>query len=160
MCTEVIHMRKLILMILLAALCCTSAMAESGRIDDRLFNSAKQTLHCLDTGDYQIASGLLGCADSDALRTLVSGKFTTLGGGMAQTRISVAFFCNQLWYLAVPTAEPASAEVEVLLLNCGRGDGFLEVNHALWGDVEPMLESAEAVIWNEEYVPDVFVIMD
>lgn len=154
-------MKKLLWTMLIAALCFTgvSAMAESGRIDDLLFNNAKQTLYCMDTGDYKTASALLGCMDMAEIQAL-KAQFATLGGGTAQTRISVAFYCNQQWNLAVPTAEPSSAEIEALLLNCGSGMEFASAQHAVWGDVQTMLDGSEAVIWNEEYAPDVFVIMD
>lgn len=152
-------MKKILLMILAVALGMSgAALAESGRIDDQLFNTAKQTLYCLDTGDYQTASALLGCVDMESLESLVAQNFTTLGFGTAQTRISVAFYLNGVWYLAVPTAEPAAPEVEALMLNCGLGGGVLEVSHQLWGNVEMGLDMAEAVIWNEEYIPGVFVI--
>lgn len=153
-------MKKVYMGILAILLCLTTcaASAESGRIDDYLFNAAKQTLYCIDTGDYRTASAILGCTDIDSLKTLVAENFTTLGGGMAQTRISVAFFYNQLWYIAVPTMEPASPEVEALLLNCGYGNEFLEAGHAFWGDIQMALDLSEAVIWNEEYAPGVYMI--
>lgn len=153
-------MRKLIIAMMVALLCCTGALAESGRIDDQLFNSAKQTLHSIDTGNYTTASALLGCADKDTLEALATQQFTTLGAGTAQTRISVAFFHEQAWYIAVPTAEPANAEVEALLLNCGSGNGFVSAERASWGDVQAMLDASGAIIWNEEYAPDVVVIVD
>ena len=150
-------------MIMIAVLLClmgSTAVAESGRIDDNLFNSAKQTLFCIDTGDYRTASALLGCVDIDTLRTFVAQNFTTLGYGTAQTYISVAFSYNGLWYLAVPTQEPAFAEVEALVLSCGNGTHFQAVNFACWGDVQNALDYSEAVIWNEEYSPGVYLIME
>ena len=151
---------KRILMIILAmaVLCGSAALAESGRIDDQLFNTAKQALFYLDTGDYETASTLLGNVDADTLKALVAENFTTLGGGLAQTRISVAFYVSGHWFLAVPTAEPSMPEVEALVLNCGPGDAVLEARYLLWSDVELGLDAAEAVIWNEEYIPGVFVI--
>lgn len=161
--TEVIDMMKKIgLGLLIATLCAMScaALAEPGRIDDRLFDTAKQTLHCLDTGDYQKASALLGCTDADSLAQLVADNFTTLGYGEAQTRISVAFIKNDKWYLAVPTREPSSDDVEALVLNCGSGSCASDVSFALWGSVAGQLDASGAVIWNEEYAADVVVIED
>lgn len=147
---------------LVAILCAVNciALAEPGRIDDKLFDTAKQTLHCLDTGDYQTASALLGCTDSDALKQLVADNFTTLGGGTAQTRISVAFLKNDVWYLAVPTAEPASDTVETLVLDCGSGSCASSVFFAQWCSVSEKLDDCSAVIWNEEYASSVVVIED
>lgn len=160
-CTEVMNMKRICSVMLAFLLCCAGCAAvaeESGRIDDRLFNTAKQALHCLDVGDYQTASAQVGCADIDALKSLVDDQFTMLGFGQAQTRISVAYFREQTWYLAVPVMEPASADVEALLLNCGDGSDVNSVGCALWGDVQSALDSAEAVIWNEEYTSGVVVI--
>lgn len=152
-------MKKILMLTLAMALFFGStAMAESGRIDDALFNIAKQSVFYLDTGDYATASSLLGCADAEALKLMVEENFTTLGGGLAQTHISVAFYISGNWFLAVPTAEPSLPEVEALVLNCGLGDSVLEARFMLWGDVELGLDVAEAVIWNEEYIPGVFVI--
>jgi len=151
-------MKKILMIILALALSCSAAMAESGRIDDRLFSTAKQALHCVDTGDYQTASELLVGVDAQTLQQLAEQNFTTLGSGTAQTRISVAFYISGNWFLAVPTTEPSLPEVEALVLNCGLGDGVLEARYLLWGDVELGLDAAEAVIWNEEYIPGVFVI--
>lgn len=155
-------MKKIGLGLLIATLCAMScaALAEPGRIDDRLFDTAKQTLHCLDMGDYQKASALLGCTDADALAQLVADSFTTLGSGEAQTRISVAFIKNDKWYLAVPTREPSSDDVEALVLNCGSGSCASDVSFALWGSVASQLDDSGAVIWNEEYAADVVVIED
>ncbi len=161
--TEVIYMmKKFCIGLLVAALCaaCVAALAESGRIDDRLFDVAKQALHCLDTGDYQTASALLGCTDSDALQQLVEDNFSTLGGGSAQTRVAVAFVKKDKWYLAVPTAEPSSDDVETLVLNCGSGSCASDVMFAEWSAVSKQLDKSSAVIWNEEYAADVVVIED
>lgn len=151
-------MKKILMILLVIALSGCVAMAESGRIDDQLFFTAKQALYCLDTGDYATASALLGGMDAQALETMVRENFTTLGSGLAQTRISVAFYVSGYWFLAVPTAEPSLPEVEALVLNCGLGDGVLEARQLFWGDVTLGLDAAEAVIWNEEYIPGVFVI--
>ena len=151
-------MKKILMIILAMLLCCSAAMAESGRIDDQLFNTAKQALYYLDTGDYAMAGTLLGGLDAQMLQHMATENFTTLGSGMAQTRISVAFYVSGNWFLAVPTAEPSLPEVEALVLNCGLGDGVLEARQMFWGDVALGLDAAEAVIWNEEYIPGVFVI--
>lgn len=148
-------MKKMLICLLMLAICCGSAVAESGRIDDRLFNVAKQTLFCIDTGDYHTASTLLGCIDTDSLRELIETNLTTVGSGAAQTRISVAFYYNDMWYLAVPTAEPADPMVEALLLVCGDGMDVYQVLTAYWGNVQNAMDTSEAVIWNEEYVPGV-----
>ncbi|MDO4357449.1 MAG: hypothetical protein Q4E13_13185 [Clostridia bacterium] len=155
-------MKKICACMLIAMLCatCAVALAEPGRIDDRLFDVAKQTLHCLDTGDYQTASALLGCTDSDALQQLVEEEFSTLGGGSAQTRIAVAFVKKDKWYLAVPTSEPSSDDVETLVLSCGSGSCASDVSFAQWSSVSKQLDKSSAVIWNEEYAADVIVIED
>lgn len=155
-------MKKIWAMILTAALFlpCLTALAEPGRIDDSLFDTAKQALRCMDTGDFQRASALLGCADEDELRQLAEGEFSTLGDGSAQTRISVAFVSGGAWYLAVPTREPSSSDVDALLLDCGSGNGFSGASRASWGSVEKKLDKSDWVIWNEEYAEDVVVIDD
>ena len=151
-------MKKIIICLLALVLCCAGALAESGRIDDRLFNIAKQTMFCIDTGDYPTASALLGCVGSDSLRDIIETNLTTVGAGNAQTRISVAFFYEGMWYLAVPTAEPADPMVEALLLVCGDGAGVQQVLTAYWGNVQTAMDLSEAIIWNEEYVPGVMLI--
>jgi hypothetical protein len=60
-----------------------------------------------------------------------------------------------MWYLAVPTAEPADPMVEALLLVCGDGMDVYQVLTAYWGNVQNAMDTSEAVIWNEEYVPGV-----
>lgn len=153
-------MKKFLIGLLTAALIlCSCAVAELDRIDDRLFNTAKRTLHCLDTGDFQTASALLSFIDSDALKQFAADNFSTLGDGSAQTRISVAYACDGKWYLAVPTQQPASG-VETLLLDCGSGSVISSMSEIDWKKVASALDKASMVIWNEEAGSNVVVISD
>ena len=147
-------MKKLMAAILALMLLTAGALAESGvpSLNDQLFQDAKDALVMFESGDYSSAAELLGFADAAELEKFITGNYKTFGSGV-QTAVSVAWYNGSSWLLAVPLYEPASPDVETLVLTTVSTDAsaFCGYMYAPWSDVEAALAECDYVIWNEEY---------
>lgn len=147
-------MKNLMAAILTLMLLTSGALAESGvpSLDEQLFQDAKDALVMFESGDYSSAAELLGFADAAELEKFITGNYKTFGNGV-QTAVSVAWYNGSSWMLAVPLYEPASADVETLVLTTISNDAsaFYGYMYAPWSDVEAALAECDYVIWNEEY---------
>ncbi len=147
-------MKKLMAAILTLMLLTTGALAERGvpSLDEQLFQDAKDALVMFESGDYSSAAELLGFADAAELEKFITGNYKTFGNGV-QTAVSVAWYNGSSWMLGVPLYEPASADVETLVLTTISTDAsaFYGYMYAPWSDVEAALAECDYVIWNEEY---------
>ncbi len=134
--------------------CCAYAESTIAPLDDALFDDAKEALVLFEAGDYEAASALLGFATADELMKFVTGNYSTFGNSPVQTKVSVAWWTGSAWLVAVPLCEPASPEVEVLVLMTNDIDcsAFCGYRYATWGDIEEALAACDYVIWNEEYI--------
>ena len=131
-------------------------------LSDSLYGQAKEALSRLSYGDYaQISSQLSwngeapGAAEWEAL----AGRFSTLDNGTVQREVSVAYWWDEGWHIAVPVIEPRSDRVEALVLTSTDGQGFDSAGYAQWGAVRAAYESSDYVAWNQEYVESVPVIV-
>lgn len=147
-------MKKLMAAILAFMLLTAGALAENSvpALNEQLFRDAKDALVMFENGDYTTASELLGFADAAELEKFITGNYKTLGNGV-QTAVSVAWYNGSSWQLAVPLYEPASPDVETLVLTTISSDAsaFYGYMYAPWSDVEAALAECDYVIWNEEY---------
>ena len=154
-------MKRKLLSLLCAAclLLGLTAQAQSGTtFNVRLFADAKKALPLLEAEDYEGASAVLVAFSADELRNFVRDNIFTFGEGV-QTTVSVAFWMQKYWIVAVPVAEPSSPDVEALALKSTDGETFCGYQYAVWSDVEDASSQCDYVVWNEEYLPDeLFVI--
>lgn len=147
-------MKKLMAAMLALVLLAAGALAENAvpALNGQLFEDAKDALVMFENGDYASAAELLGFADAAELEKFITGNYKTFGNGV-QTSVSVAWYSGSSWRLAVPLYEPASPDVETLVLTTISTDAsaFYGYVYAPWSDVESALAECDYVIWNEEY---------
>ena len=146
-------MKKRLMWLIIAVLLFTCAVAQADKIpklDDALFADAKQALQYIANGDYESAAALLEFVDADELKKF-SGSFTTLSADV-QTYVSVAFWNQNAWYIAVPLYEPADSGIEVIAFMSDDGASFCGYQYYTWGDVEAEYSACDYVTWNEEYI--------
>lgn len=157
-------MKKIVSVLLFAALIlCACAGAESvPDISDSLFSAAKQALSLLSYGEYESVCDVLPFADvapSAEEWANFAGNFSTLDSGTVQREISVAYWQNSSWSLAVPVSEPNKDSVETLILRSDDGQTFSGYKYATWGEARSGYESSDYVVWNEEYVAGTPVVI-
>ena len=157
-------MKKIVSVLLFAALIlCACAGAESvPDISDSLFSAAKEALSLLSYGEYESVCDVLPFADvapSAEEWANFAGNFSTLDSGTVQREISVAYWQNSSWSLAVPVSEPNKDSVETLILRSDDGQTFSGYKYATWGEAHSGYESSDYVVWNEEYVAGTPVVI-
>lgn len=157
-------MKKIVSALLLAVLIvCACAGAEGvPDISDNLFSAAKEALSLLSYGEYARVSETLpfaAAAPGAEEWQNFAGNFSTLDSGTVQREISVAYWQNGFWSLAVPVSEPNRDSVETLILRSDDGQTFSGYKYALWGEARGGYESSDYVVWNEEYVAGTPVII-
>ena len=86
-------------------------------------------------------------------------SFTTLDSGTVQREVSVAYWQDSHWCLAVPVTEPKKDSVEVLMLRSDDGETFSGYKCTDWAEARSGYESSDYVTWNEEYVAGTPVII-
>ena len=157
-------MKRIVSVLLFAALIlCACAGAESvPDISDSLFSAAKEALSLLSYGEYESVCDVLPFADvapSAEEWANFAGNFSTLDSGTVQREISVAYWQNSSWSLAVPVSEPNKDSVETLILRSDDGQTFSGYKYATWGEARSGYESSDYVVWNEEYVAGTPVVI-
>ena len=126
---------------------------EIPQLDSTLFDAAKQSLLYFANGDYESAAELLEFADAEELEKYVSTNFTTMSGDV-QTFVSVAFWYNNAWYVAVPLYDPTWCDTETLVFRTDDGLYFNGYKYCMWSDVETAYAACDYVTWNEKYLTD------
>ena len=155
--------RRLSLCLVLLLAVCLSAFADGvPALSDALFDQAKEVLTRLSYGDYESIPGLLswsGEAPGAAAWEALAGRFHTLDNGTVQREVSVAFWWDEGWHIAVPVMPPSSDQVEALVLTSADGQRFNSAARAQWGRVSSAYEGSDQVFWNEEYLGGVPIIV-
>ena len=157
-------MKRIVSVLLFAALIlCACAGAESvPDISDSLFSAAKEALSLLSYGEYESVCDVLPFADvapSAEEWANFAGNFSTLDSGTVQREVSVAYWQDSHWCLAVPVTEPKKDSVEVLMLRSDDGETFSGYKCTDWAEARSGYESSDYVTWNEEYVAGTPVII-
>lgn len=157
-------MKKLISLLLIAAmLCCTSALAVPS-LSEGLFKYAKGALKCLAGGDYEKVVTSLPFSDvSPSAREwsgFAEGSFSSLAGTSPQTKYAVAYWAGSVWKVAVPIDEPSSAGVETLVLISEDGSTFCGYGCSSWGSVKKEYSKSDYVVWNDEYSGSTSVVVE
>ena len=153
-------MKKLFIFCMTCMMLCSmgiGAFAEAPDYDmgDALFTLAKEAVSLMGAEDYEGCANRLPFSEpvptADDWQNFVAG-FTALAGTQTQSEISVAYWTDGLWYLAVPVALPENGSVEVVLFTSENGETFCAYSRAVWDDVVSAYTNSEYVIWNKEYV--------
>ena len=155
--------KTLRLVLCLLLICCFAAQAEGvPGLSDALFGQAKEALSRLSYGDYGQISDVLswnGEAPSPSEWEALAGRFSTLNNGTVQRDVSVAFWWDGSWHIAVPVMPPNSERTEALVLTSADGQRFNGYACAQWGSVRSAYENSDYVSWNQEYVESVPIIV-
>ena len=155
--------KRLILIVCVLLGLCLAARADGvPSLSTALYGQAKEALSRLSYGDFEQISPVLswnGAAPSAADWEALAGQFSTLNNGTVQRDISVAFWWDQGWHIAVPVMEPKSDNTEALVLSSADGQRFDHYARAQWGKVRGAYESSDYVAWNEEYVESMPIIV-
>lgn len=145
-------MKKTLCVILVLLLIGSTAFAVP-QLSGSLFDSAKQAVRYLSSGEYERLVTLLPFSDV-APSAAEWERFARLFANLSdvQTDYAVAFWTGSAWVLAVPVQVPDSASVETLALSSEDGSSFIGYGYTTWGRVENEYSSSDYVIWNSEYV--------
>lgn len=155
-------MKKILCLLLIACLLVPAAMADSApKLDDKLFTYARGALVCLASGEYERLVSNLPFSDVSPSATewqSFAGNYRDLTE--PQSEYAVAYWTGSCWNIAVPVHEPASGDVEVLVLTSHDGVSFSGYGYDIWQAIETDYTASEHVSWNKEYAgntPMVFV---
>ena len=144
---------KKVLCILLVLLLAGSAALAAPQLSGSLFDSAKQALRYLSSGEYERLVTLLPFSviapGADEWQRF-AGSFSSLS--KPQTKYAVAFWSGSAWIVAVPVHTPDSGSVEVMALSSEDGATFSGYQCASWSQIESACAKSDHVLWNEEYV--------
>ena len=166
-------MKRIMIIALIAALLLLpmTAYAEKPKdIDEDLFTIAKETVVSLANDDFEQISLELtlstGIAPTTEELELFAENFLTLSPATVQSEISVAYWTEEGWLLAVPVTLPAEEEItdpekptEAMVFASKDGVAFDSYCYMLWEDVVSAYEASEYVIWNKEYIPGQLTII-
>ncbi|MBQ6373883.1 MAG: hypothetical protein IJJ45_05270 [Clostridia bacterium] len=145
-------MKKVLCLLMIAALGAMPAMASVPRLSGRLIGEAKQAAVSLTTRAFDALATLPfsgGSPDAEEWRSFArSFAFS----GRAQTEYAVAYYGGGSWRIAVPLEAPQSGSVEVLQLLSDDGVSFSGYRHTTWSKVEGELHASEHITWDREYV--------
>ena len=146
-------MKKAFLTVMALLLAGTVALAGAPKLSSGLFDSAKQALVILSSGDYEGLSDRLPFSgdmpDARQWQSLAEG-FSDLSS--VQTDYAVGFWTGKLWVIAVPVQPPSDDSVEVLAFSSADGATFNACRYATWKQIESAFSDSSRVIWNQEYV--------
>ena len=150
-------MKKIICGILIAAmlLCAGIAGASAPAPSNMLFTHISNAMSLLSSGAYDRVVASVPFADAapsaDEWRNFAEGNFTTLAGTVPQSRYIVIYWSGSVWKAAMPVQEPATDDVEVLVLSSEDGESFIGYGCSTWGNIRREYESSTYVKWTEEY---------
>ena len=146
-------MKKAFLTVIALILIGTVALAGAPKLSAGLFDSAKQALIVLASGDYDGLSDRLpfsgGAPDAQQWQSLAE-SYADLSS--VQTDYAVGFWTGSIWVIAVPVQPPADGSVEVLAFSSEDGTSFDACRYATWKQIESACGESSRVIWNQEYV--------
>lgn len=146
-------MKKLLCMVLIGLLVGATALAAAPQFSDSLFDSAKQAVAYLASGEYERLVNLLPFSDvapSASEWENFAGNYSDLNN--VQDDYAVAWWTGNVWILAVPVQVPDSGSVEVLALSSEDGATFAGYRYATWGRVVEEYSASEKVLWKQEYL--------
>lgn len=150
-----------LLLVMLLLISSTALASEIPQIDSSLFLCAKQAVGCIVAGEYERMITLLPFSDvspsASEWQSFVKGNFMALPE-IAQSIYSVAYWTGSVWKLAVPVSEPASDDVETLVLTSPDGLTFSGYGYAAWADVKNEYLYASYVTWDIEYLDSTPII--
>ena len=131
-------------------------------LNEELFEQAKEALTRLSYGEYDQISPLLsydGEVPASEDWALFAEKFEMLNNGTVQRDVSVGFWRDNAWYIAVPVLEPVSENIEVMVFISENGTAFSGFGISDWAGLQEAYAECEYILWCEEYVENAPIII-
>ena len=146
-------MKKAFMTVMALLLVGTIALAGAPKLSAGLFDSAKQALVSLASGDYDgLSDRLPFSGDAPDARQWQSLAESYADLSRVQTDYAIGFWTGNIWVIAVPVQPPADGSVEVLAFSSEDGTTFNACRYATWKQIESAYGKSSRVIWNQEYV--------
>lgn len=130
--------------------------------DDSFYDVGREALLKMASGDVDGAVARIGFSfdpndstySEDGFRRIVSDKYAPYFDEepVLQTT-AVAFYMDNLWYLALPVSEPDGDRMETFVLISPDQATFTGYAALNWSTVQSMSDMADECYWNVEYNP-------
>ena len=151
-----------VLCLLLAALLLFGGSALAAQPDDSFYDVGREALLKMASGDVDGAVARIGFSfdpndstySEDGFRQIVSDKYAPYFDEEPTLQATaVAFYMDDLWYLALPVSEPDSDRMETFVLISPDQATFTGYAALSWSTVQEMSDMADECYWNVEYNP-------
>ena len=129
---------------------------------DTAYKNAKEAVSLISYGEYEMAINKLGLTGytKKSLKEFIDTNCKEIYRGSVQTEVSVAWYEEDAWFLAVPFEAPDDEAVGALVFSLTDGKTFDGIAFARWGDVEDAYTSVTDVYWNVAYDPNYIIVGD
>ena len=152
---------------ILAAICLLATLALGARAEsvpsETAFQCAKEALSLISYGEFDRAIarlGMEGTLSGAELKRFIAANCPEIYAGSVQTEVSVAWYDQNRWLLAVPFEAPDDDGVGALVYSLMDGVHFDAVCFARWGRVAEAYSAAGGAVWNVAYTPGYIIVGD
>lgn len=155
-------MKRILTAICLLAFLCLGARAESVPAETA-FQCAKEALSLISYGEFDRAIarlGMEGTLSGAELKKFINANCPEIYAGSVQTEVSVAWYDQNRWLIAVPFEAPDDNGVGALVFSLADGIRFDAVCFARWGKVAEAYSASDSAIWNVAYTPGYIIVGD
>lgn len=155
-------MKRILALVCLIAVLALGAQAESGP-SASAFKCAKEALSLISYGEFDRAISRLGMEkvlSGAELKKFIGANCPEIFAGSVQTEVSVAWYEQNRWLLAVPFEAPDDNGVGALVFSLTDGVHFDAVFFARWGKVAESYSLSDSVNWNVAYTPGYIIVGD
>lgn len=105
---------------------------------------------------FDVESGLT----EDTFRLMVEEDMTLIDSGLVQTEVAMCWLDEMgVYHIGIPLVEPASWDVEALVLDTRDMEIFCGYSLTNWAALEEAAELSAEVYWNVEYLPGNTLLM-
>ena len=151
----------------LALFCVLAAFALTARAESvpsaSAFQAAKEALSLISYGEFDRAIARLGMEKTMSgadMKKYIGANCPEIYAGSVQTEVSVAWYSQNRWLLAVPFEAPDDNGVGALVFSLTDGVHFDAVFFARWGKVAEGYSASDSVTWNAKYTPGYIIVGD
>ena len=155
-------MKRILTAICLLAFLCLGGRAESVPAETA-FQCAKEALSLISYGEFDRAIarlGMEGTLSGAELKNFINANCPEIYAGSVQTEVSVAWYDQNRWLIAVPFEAPDDNGVGALVFSLTDGVHFDAVFFARWGKVAESYSLSDSVNWNVAYTPGYIIVGD
>lgn len=148
--------------VLLAAVLLLGGTALAAQPEDAFYDVGRKALYLMATGDVDGAIGQIGFQfdaedptySEEGFRGIIEDKYAPcFDANPVVQATAVAFYMDDLWYLALPVSEPTTDRMETFVLISPDQSAFTGYASLSWSTVLEMSDLADECYWNVEYNP-------